>query len=295
MGRRLALSAGLLLALAPRADAATYDPQIAYSVAGGRNMTLYLANADGSRAVAVLTARLISDIDLSPAGNQVAFADTQGVKVVNFTATNSGITASAPVLLRAGGVSPDFSADGTRILFRDVPTQSVAIVPSGGGASVPLYPSDCGQPRWVREASLGKGFVCKANNYHDGTMDMEMWLVLLDANDGIASADMVFTTATQAFKGIEDFDVARTRDALVMSVNYLAPTPPGAIEYDLATGTITPRGAARRVHYSAGDARMLYITPHQASGDYVRSVNLATGAVITHTKKGDYNSLDARP
>lgn len=285
--RNLALSAAIFTTIPTTAWAATYDPQVAYAQAGGKGMTLYVANADGTHVVAIATGRLISNVELSPAGGRVAFADTQGVKLVNFTATSTGVVASAPVLLAPGGNSPDFSADGSRILFRDSNALAVSVVSPAGGAATSIYPGNCGQPRWLRAATLGNAFACK--RYVSGSTS-EIWVVLLNSSDQVTSAGPVTGTVALGVGEISDFDVARTRDALLLTTN-----PAVLQEVDITTGTATARGLGHEGHFSADDSRIVSLSPHLASGDYVNTTNVATGVVTHFTNKGSYNSVDAKP
>jgi len=102
----------LLAAAAAKGQPAppVFDPQLAYVKPGSRTSELYLANADGSNAKRILVnAGNIDAVDFSPAGNLLAYSDAQGIKLVTFSAGATGISASAPRLLVAGGTTPDFS------------------------------------------------------------------------------------------------------------------------------------------------------------------------------------------
>lgn len=280
-----------LLALASGADAATYDPQVAYVARSGKTSTLYLANADGTRAVAIWSAPNIYSLDLSPTGDRIAFVEGTTLKSISFTGTNTGITRSAPAVLATGATSVDFSDDGSRLIFRNANSISIEAVPATGGSAVVLSGERCYDPRWVRSSSLGKGYVCLS--YPTGSSSvMQLHLVLLNADDSVASDDVILDTRQQAFASFEDFDLARTRDAVLVTAGYASGQR--IIELDIATGVITDRGQGRRGHFSAGDARLLHIyTP--ASGVFIRSTDMATGITTTIAKKGSYNVVDARP
>jgi hypothetical protein len=294
------LLATSVLAAAGSAGAATlYDPQVAYvQVAGNGSQSLYVANADGTRAVKVASGSgNIGTVDFRPGGGRIVFSDAQGIKAFNYTASNSGVAVGPMQVLVPGTYnknSPDFSPDGTRIIYRDADLGRVRAIPAAGGAPVDLYAGECGRTRWLR-AEVGNAFACYSTRYVPGTSYQEIWVVLLDAADQVVSAGLVLSTETQAFKNFTDFDVARTRNSLVLTVSY--PTTMRTIEFDLETGAITDRGAlGQRVHFSADDSRLVGTSPHRASGDYIDSADVASGLVTHLTKKGNWsNTTDARP
>jgi hypothetical protein len=296
---RTVLAVSVCLA-AGSADAATlYDPQVAYvQVAPNGNQSLYVANADGTRAVKVANGSgNIGSIDLRPSGGRLVFADGQGIKALDYTASNTGVAVGAMQVLVAGGYgknSPDFSPDGSRIIYRDGDLGRVRAISAAGGTPVDLYAGNCGRPRWLR-AEVGTAFACYSTRPGPGVVYYEIWTVLLDGADQLVSAGPVVSTETTAFKAIEDFDVAHTRNAVLMTVNY--PTTMRTIEYDLTTGAITDRGVlGTRVHYSGDDSRIVGTSPHKASGDFIDSVEVASGYVTHLTKKGTWgNASDARP
>jgi hypothetical protein len=200
-------------------------------------------------------------------------------------------------VLVAGGYyknSPDFSPDGSRIIYRDSDVGRIRAIPSAGGTPVDLYDGPCGRPRWLR-AELGNAFACYSTRYVPGTSYFEIWVVLLDGADQVVSAGPVLSTETQAFKNFTDFDVAHTRNSVVITVSY--PTTMRTIEFNLETGAITDRGAlGQMVHFSADDSRLVGTSPHRASGDFIDSADVASGLVTHLTKKGNWsNTTDARP
>jgi dipeptidyl aminopeptidase/acylaminoacyl peptidase len=285
-----------------------YDPKIAFTQVSGNTQYLYLANADGTRAVRAATVGRdaygfpgnIHGVDFAPGGGRIAYTDSSGLTVLTYTASNSGIRVDRRDLLVAGRYvnSPDFSPDGSRILYRDPDMGAMRVVGVSGGSPVTLYTAACGWARWLRPANFGNAFACyKSTGLQepDGSFIYEVWAVYLDPNDTVASTVLVLTTAGQSFKQISEFDTARTRDALLMLVNYA--TGPRMVEVDIVSGAVSPipQGMGTRIHYSSDDSRILFISPHLAAGDYVSSLDPATGFITRLTKKGSYGTTDARP
>jgi hypothetical protein len=291
----LALLLAGLLATASVSAQSAYDPQVAYTQEAGRTFHLYLANADGSHAVRVASVTgPIAGVDFAPGGGRIAFADQQGLKVLSYVASNAGIAVTGIQTLvsgRHGG--PDFSPDGTRLLYYSCSPCGFRVVPASGGAPQLIFQSTGDWPHWLR-AELGDAFAfMKA--VAGPVVHYEIWTVLING-DGTVTAGPVLSTATQAFGAIEDFDIAHTRNALLLSVGY--PTVNRMIDFDLGTGAITNHGVPGfRVHYSADDSRIVFRTlPGAKGGEYIDSLNIATG-VVSHltARKGSYGVTDARP
>lgn len=195
--------------------------------------------------------------------------------------------------------SPDFSADGSRVIYYNYLTQAssggVYAIPASGGAPVLLFVGPGSSPRWLRQASYASAFVFM-KHFPVGSSDVyELWMVQLDGSDNVISADRVLSTASQAFKGIEDFDVARTRDALLITANY--PTTIRVVEFDLHSYAVSDKaGGTYRVHYSANDSRIVSTDLHSlGSKEYVTSLDPGTGFVTRLTKAGNFGAVDARP
>ena len=159
----------------------------------------------------------------------------QGLKVVSYTASNAGITVNGVQMIvpgRHGG--PDFSPDGTRLLYVSFSPSGIRVVPSTGGTPVLLYETSGESPRWLRSDDLGDAF---AFSTIVGGMPAhyEIWTVLID--DAGTTAGPVLSTASQAFKYIQPpFDVAHTRNALLLSVSYPIASPLGNRMVDFGPG-----------------------------------------------------------
>ena len=312
--RLAALALSLWAATAAWAQSA-YDPKIAYTQVSGNTQYLYLANVNGDHAVRVATVGRdasgfpgnIHGVDFAPGGGRIAYSDAGGLTVLSYTASNTGIKVDRRDLLVPAAYGtyispPDFSPDGSRILYgTNKPSSSFRAIPTGGGSSVLLYDGPhagaSDSVRWLRPIDMGNAFafLTRIPSGPGGPTRDEIWTVLLDANDAVTSFGPMLSTTTQPFNSIQDFDTARTRNALLISAQY--PATNKIVEVEIGgTGIVTEKGASgTHVHYSANDSRIVYITPHVAAGDYVNSLDLGTG-VITHlTKKGSYGATEAQP
>lgn len=280
----------------------TYDPKIAYTQLSGKTTYVYVANADGTGAWRLVPGvNGVSGVDFAPGGGRIAFSDSQGLKVVTYTAGNTGIQVNGVQLLvnlvngRPG--PPDFSPDGTRIIYQTSSKTSpntIRAVTVPGGVEVLSYPCYlCSEPRWLR-SELGDAFAFRRWDFSGPSLIPEIWTALVE-QDGTVTAGLVLSAANQAFGGIEDFDVARTRDALLVTANY--PTAVRFVEFDMGAdfGAITDKGGSGyRGHYSADDARIIY--REQVKGGYfINSLDPATGVSKRLTAKGNYGFIDARP
>lgn len=299
---RLELATLLALLSCATAGAATlYDPQVAYVQTSGGSSNLMVANADGSRAVKVAGVRGgIFAVDFAPGGGRLAYLDAQGLKVLSYVASNTGVTVTGTVTLVNAGTgigidAPDFSPDGTRLAYvhsTNTMPQAVRVVSATDGALLLSHPcSPCAVARWLRP-SLGDAFAYLHYDASGPAVIHEIWTATIHG-DGSVTAGPVLSTATGAIRAINGLDAARGRDALLVEANYA--TGARLVELDLATFALTDRGVGERAHFSADDSRIVSRTPHSASGDYVVSRVVATGIETRLTKKGSFGPIDARP
>jgi Tol biopolymer transport system component len=304
MNRPLRISISLVLfgvcglALAQTA----YDPAIAYTQAQGRSTHLYVANADGSHAVRIAsTTYSINGADFAPGGGRIAFTGTEGLRVVQYTATNSGVTVNGNTLLAAGTIGlSDFSADGSRLLYYQIGNTTASsgfrVIPAGGGTPVLVHAAVAdGHCHWLRSQEMGNAFAYLAAVGHGPNVpvDYEIRVVLMDESDQVTSVSTVLTTANQAFKAISDFDIARTRNALVVAANF--PTALRILDYDIGTMQLADLGGSgTRVHYNANDSAVVF-REQVKGGSYVSRLDLASGMTTRLTAKGDFVPADARP
>ncbi len=282
----------------------TYDPKLAYVLTSGKSSLLYLANADATRAVRVATGvGNINGIDFAPGGGRIAFSDKAGLKVLSYVASNTGITVTGVQLVVAAvgnflPARPDFSPDGNRIVYHAAYSTAgpnafhIVAVPS----AVNLWTFVCylcEEPRWLRsEVGDAIAYLRWNPDTVPNTMTREVWTALINP-DGSSSAALALNLATQEFKAITWFDIAHTRNALLLSVTG---TPNfRTIEFDYINGTLTNKGpGAWDAHYNADDSRIIYREQTRA-GFFISSHNPATGVSTRLTAKGSYGVLDTRP
>ena len=296
---RILLSTLMLpcLLAAHAASAQTAYPQIAWTQVQGNSWSVWVANLDGTRAVKVATGtKYIRGVDLSPQQGKLAFADDQGLKIVSFATTSNSLQVQSVQLRLAGPYisEPDFTADGSGVLYHQggVPS-SFRLIPVAAGPTVEVCQCNGFGARWLAPTVDGDRFVFR--RILSNPQRYEIWSGLI-ATDGTVSVELELTTASQPFYELGDPDVARTRNSIVTWANYGEAAGPRIIEYDLDTDLITQLGVrGTRTHFSNGDAKVVFITPHAASGDYVSVFDTVTGAVTRATKKGDYGWTDARP
>jgi hypothetical protein len=299
--RRTAATMFAILASGAVAGQALYNPRIAYTQEAGKSFNLMLANADGSRAVQVASYKgYIHRVDFAPGGGRLAYATPEGIRVLDYTASNTGIVVTQSRLLVANPANgpraeqPDFSPDGTKLIFRfGVSPQVMRAIDATSGAvlfDVPCYL--CEEPRWLR-AELGNAFAfLRWHQIAPNKTVREVWTTLVNADGSVTSAPVLDYTQAP-YGGIENFDVARSRNTLLMSVGY--PTTIRCIEVDLLTGAVTDRGTSWRMHFNEDDSRIVGLTPHAAKGDYVISTTVPGGVETRLTVKGTFGVVDARP
>jgi len=278
-----------------------YDPAIAYTTPEKSGEALYVANADGTRAVRLVSIKGgFRGIDLAPSGRQIAYADAAGLKLLSFTATNSGVFPGSTQLLVAtppnGFASlPDFSPDGSAVLYEYVSqtdTKSFRAMRLADGAILFSHPCRmCEIGRWL-DPDLGVAIAYL--EWAPGTPNNSRQAVMAVQDvDGSFTPLVLADTATQAFTDITGIDAARTRQSALLSVYY--PTGARLLEVDLATSALTDRGAGEKGHFTAGDLRIVCQSPHVAGGDYLQSIEVGSGLVTRISKKGNWGRLDARP
>jgi hypothetical protein len=280
-----------------------YDPAIAYTQVQGRTAYLYVANADGTHAVRIASSSgNINGADFAPGGGRIAYTGSDGLRVVSYSASNSGVVVTGVVTLVAGTVGPaDFSGDGTRLLYHQTGSgnqpSGFRAVPAAGGTPVLLHAvsTSLGIGHWLRYSDMGNAFAFLVAVPHGPNVpvDYEIRVVMMDGNDATTAVSTVLSTTSQAFKAIDDFDTARTRNALLVTANF--PTAVRFVDYDLGTSQLVDRGTGGyRGHYNASDGAIVF-RESVKGGNYLSVLDLGSGTTTRLTAKGDFGAVDARP
>lgn len=297
---KLTISTALLAGFtAHSALAATYDPAIAYTVSCAKSQCLYLANADGTNAVKIYTGTNIHGIDLAPGGGKIAITDSKGLRLLKYT-SGTGIAVTSNQLLVGtttyGSMpsAPDFSPNGAMIVFYNnvyqTNPEAIRVISESGILQLTFPCYLCSNPRWL---TSDNAFAYAKTIPHGSNVavDYEIWQGTINSYTSITSSQLL-STASQDFKGITDFDTARTSNKLLITANY--PTAIRIIEFD--NGAITQRlqGSVNNSHYSTDDSLIFYREKVQG-GYYIASLNWNTGVSTRLTAKGNYGLVDARP
>jgi hypothetical protein len=276
----------------PPPPATNYVPAIAYSSHSGKTSTLFLANQDGSNAISVYSSsKNITEIDLAPGGGKIAFSESGALKVLSYTASPSAVVVTGIVQLDVNAASPDFSLDGSKIVYQgaSLTGSEVRIISSSGGVPHSVLPGAVFSTIYLHSNNRIAYF---KRNPVGGAY--ELYVVDLDANDNVVSSSIVLSTSSQVFKAMEDIDSARTKDSILITANY--PTSIRLIELDLSTNTLIDRVAGFRGHFSSDDSKIIY-TDSSTDQIYKYSILSNSSVQLTNTnpRSVDYGFTDYMP
>ncbi len=289
--RRLVVAA-LMLAASIASWAQTYDPRVAYVTSARNLQSIVLANQDGARAVTVYSSKkALSGVDFAPGGGSITFSESGTLKVLAYTVSSSGIVVNGVTTLALSAGEPDFSPEGTKILYvgNMMATPDVREIPANGGTPRILMPNMSGllEVAWFRSADR---FVYLRQ--YESDLRYEVHLVALDPTSrDVASDELLLTTDSAVdFRGISDLDVARTKNSILLTLHY--PTAMRVVEYNLEHASFTDHVSGARAHFSSDDSKIVYLDLDRS---YVYSFDVVSGTTARLTKKGSFVWADARP
>jgi Tol biopolymer transport system component len=290
------LLAALLYAASLASWAQAYNPTVAYTKMSGTTLSIFLANEDGSRAVPVYsTKKAIGAIDIAPGGGRIAFSQPDGLRVLSYTASNSGIAVGSITLLDSGIVGAvDFSPDGSRIIYAVHPTtastKEIRVVSATGGAHTTLMTGDNGNTvigedvAWLRS---GVSFVFTQHFASD--LRTELRGASVDSWGGVTPWPTPLLVTAGEISEIAEVSTARTKDAVLtrLSGTFGLPT---IFEYDIASGTLTPHVTGLRGRFSSADSSIVFV-----DAGFVSRYTIASGTTTRLTKRGAFGKIDTRP
>jgi hypothetical protein len=284
MTRSLMIAALLATTATAQAQAAG-GPSIAYVKVAGSAQEIYLINPDGSGSKKLYTSARktsIGSIDLKPGGGELALVERSGasgaLKIISFDAQGNAI--GAPRSLTTGCVPDyvDYHPSDPLLLVTAVCGSTIGvgtIGTDGSGFALdhqgPTPTNWYGQARWLPDGSYVyvRAVSASANQ------------LCRNACDG---SDLIYSSPA-----ISRIDVARTRSDRAL----VEQGTPYVSELDFNTATMIFSLQGTDGHYSPDDQRILFETPHAASGDYLHIRN-SDGSIFRLTGKGDYGAKDWR-
>lgn len=267
---RSLVAASLAMAMPVALAQKSYNPEIAYTAPSGKSVALYLANRDGTHAVKVYQGPAkvsISNPDLSPQGGAVAFTEAGKLRLLAFQVTPTGVT-PGPVqtLANSAGSGPDFSPDGSMLVYQSANGANVRIYDLRGGSDT-LLAIDAGQmPRWLCNGDI---VVFSADISAHSYVAKRL---TIDEQGGV-STEALFSTGLIDF----EWDTARTRRAILYRGLLPSGGASGVHEYDLASASFVsglPLGID--FSYSPDDTELLYSSNVKRSSGLFR-YSLASG------------------
>jgi len=235
----------------------------------------------------------VSGVDFAPSGGRIAFSELGTLKVLAYTASSSGIAVASVTTLPASGTGdPDFSPDGSKIIYvfgGDATTTSqVRVVSASGGPYTVLMPNMSGLRKVVWARSGTSFFYVRQ---YESDLRIEVRRVDLVGCCLVGLDTLLLTTVGAAFGEIDEIDVARTKDSLLLTLNY--PTDIRVAEYDLVTGSLTERmSGGMQARFSSDDSKILFI---DLARQFVNSFDLVSRVTTRLTKRGDFRGVDTRP
>jgi len=204
-----------------------YQPEIAYTSNQGSTYSIYVANSDGTNAVAVYSNRgfgagSLSFVPGSGTGSgQLVFYELYSVKLLTFTVTASGITTTSvvtlvtePTLIHYVNVSPP-SAAGQFVLYgvgHPDNTTTIKVIPTAGGLPTSVASGYLGDAVWSRD--LTRIAVLIGNPSVAGVVQ-QIEMLDLDSSFVVQGTPAVIYGPTSCDGCLNNLQFARTGDHVI--------------------------------------------------------------------------------
>jgi hypothetical protein len=221
----LFLTQGLAYAKQPPPPPKVYQPEIAYTSNQGTTYSIYVANADGTNAVAVYSNKGFGAGSLSfvpGSGNgsgQLAFYELYSVKLLTFTVTASGITTNSVVTLATEStlihyvdVSPP-SATGQFLLYgvgHPDNTTTIKVIPLAGGTAIPVVTGNLGDAVWSRDLTR---IALLVGNPNVAGVTQQIEMLNLDSGFQPGTATVIYQASCDGC--LNNLQFARTGDQVI--------------------------------------------------------------------------------
>lgn len=295
MLRPLMLATLLATSAASAAQAqSTGGPSIAYAKAGGTAMEIYLVNPNGTGLTKLYTAprkTSVGFMDLRPGGNELAFTEGFRIKIQRFF--DSGQPNGAATLLDTPCQAwhPDYhpSGDGSFVFLHVCGgTYEVRQYVPGVGMTTLFSTISTNRVRWNRAGT--HLYYDEETSFNSGNLHLKR----RDIASGVVEdlGDMGCTISSC----LDSFEVGRAGDRVLFGPTtgpklFDSATMSGVSQ---ATAVCINRGGTD-LHFSPGDANLIYRTPHSARGDYIMiAASNCSGAPGALTGKGEWGWKDWR-
>lgn len=204
-----------------------YQPEIAYTSPKGTTQSIYVANSDGTNAVAVYSVKGggVGEIAFvpgsGPGSGQLVFIELYSVKLLTFTVTPSGVSTSSivtlatePTLIHYVSVSP-VTAAGQFVLYgvgHPDNTTTIKVASIAGGRPTPVVSGYLGDAVWSRD--LTRIAVLIGNPEVAGVVQ-QIEMLDLDSGFVVQGTPAVIYGPTSCDGCLNNLQFARTSDHVI--------------------------------------------------------------------------------
>lgn len=247
-----------------------YNPQILYTsvTQGGRTTTIYVANADGTDAVALYTTgNITSQVKFAPP-NRIVFIEQNTLKALTYAVSSQGVTTTNVTTLTAqqpyNTLRLDCSPDGTELLFtEDTATANITavwLVSMSGGTPqmLALSPGTYFDVVWANSNS--RIAVLQLGPVVGGSHSQTIQVIDLDADYNIVNTTTVFDSTMSPLNQIQRIESAHTSDTLIFGAT--SGTSLSVYTLDIGAQLVSlPIVAGGNASFSADDSTILFVGP----------------------------------